>query len=148
MHGFSQKIGDSYAGAAKAEGMTPLEFAKRAVKDTISQLYANEWRAPSVAGLKVSDLAVALSRLLGKTIEECHAFVEGLSEEDEKAWKKKGKVAGMLTVIRAEKAVAAAKRAQEKASKVTEADTTVTEEDKDELDMGTEEETTGETTTA
>ncbi len=136
MHGFSQKIGDSYAGAAKAEGMTPLEYAKKAVQDTIAQLYANEWRAPSVAGIKVSPLAKALSRLTGKTLEESHAFVEGLSDEEIKVWKAKGKVKAMLTVIAAEEATA---RAQKLAAKVAAQETTEDESEEEEIEIPSKE---------
>lgn len=152
IHGYSQKIGDSYAGAAKAEGMTPLAFAKLAVKETIAQLYAGEWKAPRVAGEKVSDLAIALSRLTGKTLEEAHAFVEragkeapadGQDEEEvtederkafNKVWRSKGKVAAMLANIAAEKAAERAKRLAAKAGAITTAEGE--EEAEEEITLG------------
>ncbi len=107
-HGFSQKIGDSYAGAAKAEGGA-LAFSKKQVADTIAQLYAGDWRAPSEGGPRQpSDLAIAMSRVSGKTPEVCQAFVEGLTDEEKKVWRKKGKVAAQLAAIAAEKAQARA----------------------------------------
>jgi len=105
MHGYSQKIGDSYAGAA--ESSDPLEFAKASVRDTIAQLYAGDWRA-TVSRPKQTDLAVALSRLTGKTVEESQAFVDTLDDDQKKAWRGKAKVKATLAVIAAEKAAAKA----------------------------------------
>ena len=109
-HGFSQKIGDSYAGAAKAEGGA-LAFSKKAVNETLAQLYAGDWRATAEGGPKApSDLAVAISRVSGKTPEACQAFVETLDDDQKKAWRKKAKVAAALATIAAEKAAARAEK--------------------------------------
>lgn len=102
-HGFSQKIGDSYASASGSND--PLAFAKAAVKDTIEQLYAGDWRATSAAGPRTTDLAIALSRLTGKGLDESVAFTDSLSDEEKKAWRAKGKVKAMLAQLAAEKAV-------------------------------------------
>lgn len=107
MHGFSQKIGDSYAGAASAEN--PLAYAKQAVRETIATLYANEWKAPrGEGGPRVTDLAVAVSRVTGKSIEDVVALIEGLSDEDKKALRAKPKVKAALAAISQEKATARA----------------------------------------
>lgn len=127
MHGFSQKIGDSYAGAAKSEN--PLAYAKEAVKDTIAQLYAGDWRAAREGGgPRITDLAVALSRLTGKTAEESQAFVDTLDDDQKKAWKAKGKVKATLAVIAAEKAAERAKKLAAKAAGAEESENTEEEE--------------------
>jgi hypothetical protein len=112
IHGGSQKVGDSYAGASQSDNA--LEYAKVAVRETIAQLYAGDWRATSASGPRVSDLARALARVTGKTVEAAHAFVEGLDDEQKKAWRAKAKVKAMLATIAAEKAA-------ERASKLAKA---------------------------
>ena len=129
MHGFSQKIGDSYASASKAE--SPLAFAKAAVTDLIAQLYAGEWRATAEAGVRITDLAVALSRLTGKTAEESQAFVDTLDDEQKKAWRGKAKVKATLATIAAEKAAARAKKLAAAAATAEGAETDTDEEDID-----------------
>lgn len=121
MHGASQKIGDSYAGAASS-GVDPVAFAKEAVKDTIAQLYAGDWRAAGTGGAaRVPDLALALSRIpaIGKTLDECVAFVETLDKDQTKAWKAKAKVAAELLRISAERKAEQARRAAEKLANLT-----------------------------
>jgi hypothetical protein len=110
MHGYSQKLGDSYASASQAEN--PLSYAKAAVQETIEQLYKGEWRSVSVGGggVRITDLAVALSRLTGKTVEESQSFVETLDDDQKKAWRSKGKVKATLAGIAAEKAAEKAKK--------------------------------------
>lgn len=114
MHGASQKIGDSYA-AASGEA-DPLAFAKACVKETIAQLYAGEWRATSAGGgPRVTDLAVALSRVTGKTVDEAQAFLDTLDDDGKKAIKGKAKVKAALAVIAAERAAIKAKKLAEAA---------------------------------
>lgn len=114
IHGFSQKIGDSYAGAAKSENA--LDFAKQAVKDTIAQLYKGDWRAAGagLGGPRTTDLATAMSRVTGKTVEQCSAYLDTLNDDEKKAWRAKGKIAAAIAAISAE-------RAAEKARKLAEA---------------------------
>src|SRR5688572_3874104 len=130
MHGFSQKIGDSYAGASKAENA--LAFAKEATQETIAQLYAGDWRAAAESGPKApTDLAVALSRILGKTPEECQTFVDGMDDEQKKVYRKKGKVAAELAKIAAEKAQARAEKLAKAAANAEKQD-----EDEEEITLG------------
>jgi len=115
LHGASQKGGDSYAGAG--DSPDPTAYAKAAVADTIKQLYStanggeNTWRASAGPGTpRISDLATALSRLTGKTVDEANAFVESLTDEEKKTWRAKGKVRAELAKIAVEKATAKANR--------------------------------------
>ncbi len=102
LHGAAQKIGDSYAGAAATDD--PLAYAKQAVKDTIAQLYAGDWRVSGGGGgPRVNELAIAISRAGGEPLEECIEFVGAMTDEDKKAWRKKPKVALALAQIAAEK---------------------------------------------
>lgn len=94
LHGLSQKIGDSYAGAADAEN--PTQYIKDAIRETIQQVVNGEWRVTSPGGIRVSLLARALARATGKTVEEAQAVVDHYSElgddgkpsEAGKAWLK------------------------------------------------------------
>lgn len=79
VHGLSQKLGDSYAGAAKDEN--PLGFAKRRVSEVIEQLKAGEWRVTTESGPQVTLLAKALARATGQTVE---AAVQVLSDQQAK----------------------------------------------------------------
>jgi hypothetical protein len=108
LHGISQKVGDAYANAAKAE--SPLAFAKEAVTETRAQIYANDWNATrtGTSGPRTSILAQALARITGKTEAEAVAFVDSLDEDQTKAWKAKGKVKLMMATITAERAAAKA----------------------------------------
>lgn len=112
MHGFSQKIGDSYAGAANS-GTDPVAYAKAAVADTIAQLYAGDWRASSAgsAGPRVTDLALAVSRVTGKDVQTVVELLDGLDDDGKKALKSKPKVKAMLALIAAEKATKRAEKA-------------------------------------
>ena len=114
-HGFSQKLGDSYASASKAEN--PLAWAKQTLRDTIAQLREGDWRAPAgEGGPRVTDLATAIARITGKSIEEAVAFVDSLDEDQLAVYRAKAKVKAMMAVIRAEKAAERARKATEAAA--------------------------------
>lgn len=115
LHGASQKGGDSYAGAGQESD--PLAYAKAAVADVITQLYNGDWRATSAGPRGPSDLALAVSRALGNTVEEAVAMLDELDDDGKKALRGKPKVKAQLAAIKAQKAVAAA----EKAAKAAEA---------------------------
>ena len=102
LHGFSQKGGDSYAGAG--DESDPVAYAKEAVKDTIAQVYANDWRVTAAGGPRVSDLATALSQISGKTLDECIEKVSAMTDETKKAARKHPAVAAKLAEISARKA--------------------------------------------
>jgi hypothetical protein len=118
LHGAAQKIGDSYAGAAATDD--PLAYAKSAVQETIAQLYKGDWRVSGGGGgPRVNELALAISRAGGETLEECVEFVGAMSDDEKKAWRKKPKVALALAQIAAEKQ---AKRIEELQKAAKEAD--------------------------
>ena len=78
VHAISQKVGDSYAGAADADN--PSQFIADAIRETIDQLKRGEWRVTTPGGIRVSLLARALARATGKTVEESQAVVDHFSE--------------------------------------------------------------------
>lgn len=91
IHGWSQKVGDSYAGAAKAEagGETPLAFAKRRVAEVMTQIRNGEWRVTTEGGPRVTELAKGLARATGNTVEEAvQALADKQAELDNEEKKK------------------------------------------------------------
>jgi hypothetical protein len=119
IHGISQKVGDSYAGAKSDSN--PLEFAKTAAKETIEQVLKGEWRAPSTSsGPRESDLAKALSLATGETLEKAIEFIANLDDEAIKVLRKKPKVAAQLAAIAAQKAIAKAAKLAKEAEAATE----------------------------
>lgn len=114
VHGASQKIGDSYAGA-KSEPK-PVEFAKTSVMETIKQLVDGLWRVTSPGGPRVTDLATAYAQVMGETLEAAVELVGTLNEEEVKALRAKPRIKAALLSIAAtraaEKAAAAVKAAE------------------------------------
>lgn len=118
IHGASQKIGDSYAGAAKEAD--PVAFAKEAVKGTIKQIYDGEWRVNAGGGPRVNDLAKAIAAVTGQPLEGedgTVALVAAMSDDDKKAFRKKPKIAAALAKLAAEKAAERAAKLAEAAAK-------------------------------
>lgn len=125
VHGLSQKVGDSFAGAAKAEN--PLTYAREAIVETMKQVRDNAWRVVGVAsGPRVTQLARAVARAFGITVEAAVAtFTDQEDTLDEEAYKgfvKEVKndpaVKKALADIRAEDAAAAAASIQGGESKL------------------------------
>ncbi len=115
IHGVSQKIGDSYAGAKAEEN--PLAFSKEACAETIAQVLKGDWRAARESGPRVTDLAHAVARVTGQSLEEAVAFLGTLDEAQTKDLRKKPKIAAALAAIVAEKASAKAAKLAEAAAK-------------------------------
>ena len=110
VHGMSQRIGDAYAGASKAEN--PLAYAVETIRDGIASLTAESplWRAVTEGGFRVTLLARALARATGQTPEAAQSVIDHHSDLDDegkpsdagKAW---------LKVMRANEAIVAASAA-------------------------------------
>jgi len=116
LHGASQKIGDSYAGA-KESGEDPLKYTKEAIEATIKQLEAGDWSVTRTGSgaPRVSILVLALAKVKGITQDEALELVGDLSEDDKKELQKNKKIAAAMAGIRAEQALARAKKAEEAA---------------------------------
>lgn len=119
VHGLSQKIGDSYAGAASAE--RPFAYAVEAIKETIAQLVKGEWRVAAVGGgPRATLLARAIARATGAALDSIMATIAGkeeeLSEDDYKAFLKALRadpaVKQATAAIKLEDAAAEAERAK------------------------------------
>lgn len=106
IHGLSQKVGDSYAGAEASE-------AYELAKSTSDRLLANEWTQGRESGggtARVSMLVEALALATGKDTEEALEVVKNMSDEQKKQLRKHPAIAKELAQLQA-------KRAAEKAEK-------------------------------
>ena len=117
LHGASQKVGDSYAGAGADDVADPLAFTQECVEETIKQLEAGDWRVGATGGPRVSDLAVAIAQLTGKPIEEVSETLKTATDEQKKALRKDPRIAAAIAGIVAAKAAARAAKLAEGAEK-------------------------------
>ena len=118
LHGASQKIGDSYAGA-KESGEDPVAYATAAINDTIKQLYEGSWSVgrTGTGAPRTSLLVQAYAQVKGITLEEAQEVIGGLNDEEKKVVQAAKKVAAAIAAIRAEQAAARAKKLAEEAAK-------------------------------
>lgn len=107
MHGLSQKIGDSYAGAEAEES-----YARAAA--VAKDLQEGNWSTRVAAGSpRSTQLAEALHRVTGKTLEEACAKIEELDDESKKGLRTHPQIKAALAAIKSEKAAADAAKAAE-----------------------------------
>lgn len=119
IHGASQKVGDSYAGAGEADD--PVAYAKAAVKETIQQLYDGIWRANAGGDRGPNQIVRAIAEATGQTVEAVAELYEAANEDEKKALAKKPRVAALLAKWRAESAAKRAAKLAEIAEKDTSA---------------------------
>lgn len=102
LHGLSQKLGDSYAGAE-----SPEEAAKFA-GEVLADLEAGKW-STRTASPRTSIMAEAISRIRKMPVEQAAEIISNLDEEQVAALRKHKDVVAAMAVIRAERATAKAK---------------------------------------
>ena len=107
-HGLNQKIGDSFAGA-----LTPQSAYERA-QDTLDMLLDGKWVTGKKTG-GTNDLVEALHRETGEPIDLCREKLAGASKEMVAKFKAHPALQKHLAAIGAERAMAKAKAAEEKA---------------------------------
>lgn len=104
LHGLSQKIGDSYAGADTAEE------AYAAAVETFNTIKGGEWAAAREGvGTGGADLIKAFAEATGKTEDECREVLIKATDEQKKKIKKHPAVAAVLDRIQSEKLLARSK---------------------------------------
>jgi len=111
LHGASQKIGDSFAGAKGnfAEGI-------QSAQDVIDQLKAGVWRSSGGEGEsrpRLGELAEAISRIKQVPLDKAMAAVEKASDDQRKTWRSNAKVKAVIAQIRSENAAKALEAAGE-----------------------------------
>lgn len=115
LHGLSQKLGDSYAGAeaavAEGEAESKVAFAKGSVSRVWDQLTKGEWSAKREGTGGIPLLARAIAEVLGIAPEEAAAKLEGMDKETKKKVQGSPKVALALANLKAQAAARAAERA-------------------------------------
>lgn len=117
LHGASQKVGDTYAGAkAATEGtdIDPNEWAKGEAEAAIGQIYNDDWTVRKTgSGTGVTDLARALAEVMPDVTEQDAATrLADASKEDKAALRKHPAVKAVLERLRAERAAAKAESAE------------------------------------
>lgn len=97
LHGLSQKLGDSYS------GVKDVVMAAERVKAVISNLTSGNWNAvrEGSGSARATDLATAVSKVLGIELSEAIAKLAEKSKEEKSAIRKNGKVARALLEIQA-----------------------------------------------
>ena len=105
MHGLSQKLGDSYAGADVGESFARAEGVAKDLQD------GNWSTRVAASGPRTTQLAEALAAATGKTLEEAAAKLETLDEDAKKALRAHAQIKVELARIKATKAAAAAEKA-------------------------------------
>ena len=101
LHGISQKGGDAYA-SAKGD----VAAAIASFDAVIAQLMSGEWRAARAEGEakpRTTELAAAIARIKGQTIEEVSAALAAATEEQRKTLRSNERVKAVIAVLRAEK---------------------------------------------
>ena len=100
LHGASQKIGDSYAGA-KGDFASAVASAQAVV----DQLLAGEWTSSGEErGPRLAELAEAIARIKGVPVEKAMAAVEKATDEQRKGFRANAQVKAAIAQARAEKA--------------------------------------------
>ena len=98
LHGLAQKLGDTYAG--------DVESPAESVKDMFEELVGGEWSTRKPGEPRTALVVEAISRVLGKTLEDAKSFWEGLSDEGKKKARAKPKVQLAMADIQRERAQA------------------------------------------
>lgn len=110
MHGLSQKLGDSYAGADITEA-----FGR--ASGVAGDLKEGNWSTRVAAsGPRTTQLAEALAAATGKTLEEAAAKLETLDDDAKKGLRAHPQIKVELAKIKAVKAQEAAAKAAEGAA--------------------------------
>ena len=116
LHGLSQRLGDSYAGAGQEPD--PIAYAKDAATSVLEAIKNGNWavRAGGAGGPRVTMLAEAIAAASGTDIE---SVVEMLSNIDSETDEGKKQLAALRShpAIKKELARIRAERAAEKAAK-------------------------------
>ena len=100
LHGLSQKLGDSYSGEKD------VEVARAKANAVAERLAKGEWKATrdgSGSG-RITDLAHAIVRVTGRTLEEVVSMLEEKTKEEKAAIRKNKAVKKALLEIQLERA--------------------------------------------
>lgn len=101
LHGALQKVGDSYAGA-KGDYTAGV----RSAQDVIDGLVAGNWKTDREGEGKprLGELAAAISRIKGISLEVASTAVEAADDNKRKEWRGHPRIKAAIAQIRADKA--------------------------------------------
>lgn len=110
LHGLSQKIGDSYAGEDAANCQTIAEAVWKSLTE-------GNWstRTGEGGGPRISQLAEALARVTGQTVQDCVAKIAEMSDDQKKDLRAHPQIKAVTAEIKLEKARADAEKAKNEA---------------------------------
>lgn len=103
VHGLSQKLGDTYAGA------TSVKEAKGMVEELFTAMVNGDWTIKGERTGTGGILAEALSVVTGQPLEACAEKLREMEEEQTKALKKNPQIKAVIAEINLERAKAKAK---------------------------------------
>lgn len=119
LHGVSQKVGDSYAGAET------VDEAYEAATDVVKNLQEGNWRVRAEGGVggaaRATMLVEALFRATAaegnpKTMDECEELIADMSDEQRKGLRNMPQIKAHLDKIAAERAIERAERSAKNAA--------------------------------
>lgn len=103
LHGLSQKIGDSYAGA-KGNFIEAINSAK----SVFGSLSSGDWStAGDEARPRLAELAEAIAKIKNVPLEKATAAVEKATDDQRKSWRSNAQVKAAIAQNRADKAAKA-----------------------------------------
>ena len=107
IHGLSQKLGDSYAGA-------DAEHCFAAAKGVLESLVAGKWsqrREGSGSGPRISQLAEALAEVTQKPVADCVEKIAAMDDDTKKSLREHAKIKAAIARIKVKRAQAEAEKA-------------------------------------
>jgi len=110
-HGFNQKIRDASAGFSKTNDFSGA-FA--AMADVIQSLYDGDWnRKGGGTGQRLEDLAAAIAKIKGISVDVARAAVMKADLEKRKQWASNAKVGQLVKAMESARLKEAAKDAED-----------------------------------
>ncbi len=107
-HGFSQKLGDTFAGAGNESD--PVAYAINQFDALNDGLKKGDWSTRTPGGEPRTTLLVeACAEIRDVTVDEMREFINGLSDDDKKALRGDPRVKAQIDAIKARKSAEAAK---------------------------------------
>lgn len=101
LHGTSQKVGDSAAGAGSQSD--PVAFAKEQIKGVIGTLLEGKWTTRTPGAAKQNLVVEALARIRGTDVDTMREFYNELDDDQKKGVKANKQVKAMVSTIRSER---------------------------------------------
>lgn len=99
MHGASQKVGDSAAGAGAQSD--PVAYAKEQISAVLATLREGKWTTRTPGAAKSNLVVEALAQIRGTDVETMRAFYNELTDDQKKGVRANKQVKSVVSEIRA-----------------------------------------------